>query len=368
MCRMRSRGLGTVIALIQIVLLIAVRMGQQLVLMMDTTLRINRVMYVRLDIHAVAAVYQVFHIAHVVQTAAAPVIAMAVPAHQIMVHIVVTKHTHGISPHAPVAAVVQNVLAVIQTVAAMVQVYPVAINPAPRHVHGRHVHLMRPVPMAAHQPVAPNITVVHAVHRLQHAPSAYRVIPAITKAAAVVRHAVVINIIAPVEPARVYHLDIIQQAEHPPPEQVKRNVAVINIIAPVEPARVYHLDIIPQAAHPPREQVKRNVAVINIIAPVEPARVYHLDIIQQAAHPPPEQVKQPVAVINIIAVVVCARVYHLGIIPQAAHPPPEQVKRNAPPAHIAVVELNTIARLAIPTLPPVQMLWKTARYHVQQAR
>ena len=60
-----------------------------------------------------------------------------------------------------------------------------AIVLAPGHAHGRHVHLMRPVPMAAHQPVAPNITVVHAVHRLQHAPSAYRVIPAITKAAAV---------------------------------------------------------------------------------------------------------------------------------------------------------------------------------------
>ena len=129
---------------------------------------------------------------------------------------------------------------------------------------------------------------------------------------------------------------------------------VINIIAPVEPARVYHLGIIQQAAHPPPEQVKRNVAVINIIAPVEPARVYQQDIIQRAEVPPPEQVKRNVAVINIIAPVEPARVYHLGIIPQAAHPPPEQVKRNAPPAHIAVVELNTIARLAIPTLPPVQ--------------
>ena len=201
MCRMRSRVLGTVIALIQIVLLIAVRMGQQLVLMMDTTLRINRVMYVRLDIHAVAAMYPVFHIAHVVQTAAAPVIAMAVPAHQIMVHIVVTKHTHGISLHAhaaqprvhvivilaimAVAAVVQNVLAVIQTVVAMVQVYPVAINPAPRHVHGRLARLMRPVPTAVHQPAADNITVVRVMHRLQHVQSAYRVIPVITKAAAV---------------------------------------------------------------------------------------------------------------------------------------------------------------------------------------
>ena len=278
--------------------------------------------------------------------AVAPAVVMTI--RQILALILVMNMPHGIKVHAvvhghtvirvilaimAVAAVVQNVLAVIQTVAAMVQVYPVAINPAPRHVHGRLARLMRPVPTAVHQPVADNITVVRVMPRHQHVQSTYLVNQDIIKAAAVVRHAVVINIIAPVEPARVYHLGIIQQAEHPPPEQVKRNVAVINIIAPVEPARAYHLDIIPQAAHPPREQVKRNVAVI-----------------------------------NIIAVVVCARVYRLGIIQRVAHPPPEQVKHNAPPAHIAVVELNTIARLAIATLPPVQMLWKTARYHVQQAR
>ena len=278
--------------------------------------------------------------------AVAPAVVMTI--RQILALILVMNMPHGIKVHAvvhghtvirvilaimAVAAVVQNAPAVIHTVAAMVQTYIVVINHVPRHVHGRHAHLMRPVHTAVHQPAVHNITVVHAVHRLQHVQSAYRVIPAITKAAAAVRHAV-----------------------------------AINIIAPVEPARVYHLGIIPQAAHPPPEQVKRNVAVINIIAVVVCAIVYRLGIIQRVAHPPPEQVKQPVAVINIIAVVVCARVYRLGIIQRAEVPPPEQVKSNAPPAHIAVVELNTIARLAIPTLPPVQMLWKTARYHVQQAR
>ena len=90
MCRMRSRSLGHAAILIQLDHLIVCLMVRLLVLKMDTTLRINRVMYVRLDIHAVAAMYPVFHIAHVVQTAAAPVIAMAVPAQKIMVHIVVT--------------------------------------------------------------------------------------------------------------------------------------------------------------------------------------------------------------------------------------------------------------------------------------
>ena len=38
-----------------------------------------------------------------------------------------------------------------------------AINHAPKPVHNRHVHQMRPVPMAVHQPVVPNIMVVRAV-------------------------------------------------------------------------------------------------------------------------------------------------------------------------------------------------------------
>ena len=222
--------------------------------------------------------------------AVAPAVVMTI--RQILALIPVMNMPHGIKVHAvvhghmvirvilaitAVAAVVQNAPAAIHTVAATAQTYIVAINPVPRHVHGRHARLMRPVPTAVHQPVADNITVVRVMLRLQHVQSAYLVNQDIIKAAAAVRHAV----------------------------------------------------------------------VINIIAPVEPARVYHLDIIPQAAHPPPEQVKQPVAVINIIAVVVCARVYQQDIIQRAEVPPPEQVKHNAPPAHIAVVELNTIARLAI---------------------
>ena len=73
-----------------------------------------------------------------------------------------------------------------------------AINRAPRHVHGRHAHLMRPVPTAVHQPVAHNITVVHAVHRLQHVQSAYLVNQDIIKAAAAVRH-------VQVSVRRIYH-------------------------------------------------------------------------------------------------------------------------------------------------------------------
>ena len=69
---------------------------------------------------------------------------------------------------------------------------PVAVAHAivlvPRHAHDRHAHLMRPVPMAVHQPVAHNIMVVHAVHRLQHVQSAYLVNQDIIKAAAAVRH------------------------------------------------------------------------------------------------------------------------------------------------------------------------------------
>ena len=209
--------------------------------------------------------------------AVAPAVVMTI--RQILALILVMNMPHGIKVHAvvhghtvirvilaimAVAAVVQNVLAVIQTVAAMVQVYPVAINRAPRHVHGRHAHLMRPVPTAVHQPAADNITVVRVMPRLQHVQSAYRVIPAITKAAAVVRHAVAINIIAPVEPARVYQQDIIQRAEVPPPEQVKQPVAVINIIAVVVCAIVYQQGIIQQAEHPPREQVKHNAPVQHI--------------------------------------------------------------------------------------------------------
>ena len=232
---------------------------------------------------------------------------------------------------ATVVKIVQRVLHQMLRILVVPVLY--VINLAPRHVHSRHVQILHIALMAAHQPVVHNITVGHAVHRHQHAQSAYLVNQDIIKAAAVVR---------PVE--------------------------AINIIAVVVCARVYHLGIIQQAAHPPREQVKQPVAVINIIAVVVCAIVYRLGIIQQAAHPPREQVKQPVEAINIIAVVVCAIVYRLGIIQREEVPPPEQVKSNAPPAHIAVVELNTIARLAIPTLPPVQMLWKTARYHVQQAR
>ena len=62
-----------------------------------------------------------------------------------------------------------------------------AINPAPRHARDRHAHLMRPVPTAVHQPAAHNITVVRAVHRLQHAQSAYLVNQDIIKAAAAAR-------------------------------------------------------------------------------------------------------------------------------------------------------------------------------------
>ena len=174
--------------------------------------------------------------------AVAPAVVMTI--RQILALILVMNMPHGIKVHAvvhghtvirvilaitAVAAVVQNVLAVIQTVAAMVQVYPVAINRAPRHVHGRHAHLMRPVPTAVHQPAADNITVVRVMPRLQHVQSAYLVNQDIIKAAAAVRHAVAINIIAPVEPARVYQQDIIQRVAHPPPEQVKRNAPPAHI-------------------------------------------------------------------------------------------------------------------------------------------
>ena len=64
---------------------------------------------------------------------------------------------------------------------------PYAIHRVPRHVHGRLARLMRPVPTAVHQPVVHNIMVVHAVHRLQHAQSAYLVNQDIIKAAAAVR-------------------------------------------------------------------------------------------------------------------------------------------------------------------------------------
>ena len=67
-----------------------------------------------------------------------------------------------------VAAVVLNAPTIIQVVAAMVQTYIVVINHAANRAHGRHAHLMRLVPTAVHQPAVHNITVVHAVHRLQH--------------------------------------------------------------------------------------------------------------------------------------------------------------------------------------------------------
>ena len=73
-----------------------------------------------------------------------------------------------------------------------------AINRAPRHVHGRHAHLMRPVPTAVHQPVADNITVVRVMPRLQHVQSAYLVNQDIIKAAAAVRH-------VQVSVRRIYH-------------------------------------------------------------------------------------------------------------------------------------------------------------------
>ena len=139
-----------------------------------------------------------------------------------------------------------------------------AIVLAPRHAHGRHAHLMRPVPTAVHQPAADNITVVRVMPRLQHVQSAYLVNQDITKAAAVVRHAVAINIIAPVEPARVYHLGIIPQAAHPPPEQVKQHAVAINIIAVVVCARVYQQDIIQRVEVLPPEQVKHNAPVQHI--------------------------------------------------------------------------------------------------------
>ena len=62
-----------------------------------------------------------------------------------------------------------------------------AINRAPVHVRDRHVRQMRPVPMAVHLPVVPNITVVRAVRRHPHVQSAYLVTQDITKAAAAVQ-------------------------------------------------------------------------------------------------------------------------------------------------------------------------------------
>ena len=212
-----------------------------------------------------------------VPVAVAPAVVMTI--RQIMALIPVMNMPVGTKVHASVhghtvirvilaitavAAVVQNAPAVIQTVAVMVQTYIVAINRAPRHARDKHVRLMQPVPMAVHQPVAHNIMVVHAVHRLQHVQSAYLVNQDIIKAAAVVRHAVVINIIAPVEPARVYHLGIIPQAAHPPPERVKQPVAVINIIAVVVCAIVYQQGIIQRVEVPPPEQVKSNAPVQHI--------------------------------------------------------------------------------------------------------
>ena len=146
-----------------------------------------------------------------VPVAVAPAVVMTI--RQIMALIPVMNMPVGTKVHASVhghtvirvilaimavAAVVQNVLAVIQTVAAMVQVYPVAINRAPRHVHGRHAHLMRPVPTAVHQPAADNITVVRVMPRLQHVQSAYLVNQDIIKAAAAVRH-------VQVSVRRIYH-------------------------------------------------------------------------------------------------------------------------------------------------------------------
>ena len=143
--------------------------------------------------------------------AVAPAVAMTI--RQILALIPVMNMPHGIKVHAvvhghtvirvilaimAVAAVVQNAPAVIQTVAAMVQTYIVAIKPAPRHVHGRLAHLMRPVPTAVHQPVENTITVVRAMPRLQHAQSAYLVNQDIIKAAAVARH-------VQVSVRRIYH-------------------------------------------------------------------------------------------------------------------------------------------------------------------
>ena len=88
-----------------------------------------------------------------------------------------------------------------------------AINHVPRRAHGRLARLMRLVPMAVHQHLVHNIMVVHAVHRLQHVQSAYRVIPAITKAAIRVNCAKVdiIVVIAPVIHVRRHrHLNFIR--------------------------------------------------------------------------------------------------------------------------------------------------------------
>ena len=130
--------------------------------------------------------------------AVAPAVAMTI--RQIMALIPVMNMPVGTKVHASVhghtvirvilaimavAAVVQNAPAVIQTVAVMVQTYIVAINRVPRHVRDRLAHLMRPVHTAVHQPVAHNITVVHAVHRLQHVQSAYLVNQDIINLAAV---------------------------------------------------------------------------------------------------------------------------------------------------------------------------------------
>ena len=116
--------------------------------------------------------------------AVAPAVAMTI--RQIMALIPVMNMPVGTKVHASVhghtvirvilaitavAAVVQNAPAAIHTVAATAQTYIVAINPVPRHARDKLAHLMRPVPTAVHQPVAHNIMVVHAVHRLQHAQS-----------------------------------------------------------------------------------------------------------------------------------------------------------------------------------------------------
>ena len=112
------------------------------------------------------------------------------------------------------ATVVLNVRLITQvqqitTPVAMVH----AIVLVPRHVRDRLAQRTRPVPTAVHQPVAHNITVVRAVHRLQHVPSAYRVIPVITKAAIRVNCAKVdiIVVIAPVIHVRRHrHLNFIR--------------------------------------------------------------------------------------------------------------------------------------------------------------
>ena len=89
----------------------------------------------------------------------------------ISLHVNVRIHT-AIVVNLAIMAVVPVVLNVRQVIHPALALHrkAVAINRVPRHARDnrvRHLHIV--AVMAAHQPVVHNITVVHAVHRLQHA-------------------------------------------------------------------------------------------------------------------------------------------------------------------------------------------------------